>query len=103
MVEDNGDMRPLGGDVLTEGVDPTDRVLHQDRLVGLQGFNEYRTHSLSIPSQGLAILRLESRDRDQYKLIVSLVVETETDTLLSSVSISRPRPRLFLFQSRYRD
>ena len=33
-------------------------------------------------TQGLAILGLESRDRDQYKLIVSLVVETETETLL---------------------
>jgi hypothetical protein len=45
-------------------------------------------------AQGLAILGLESRDRDHYKLIVSLVVETETETLLSSVLISRPRPRL---------
>ena len=31
--------------------------------------------------QGLAILRLESRDRDWYRLISSLVVKTETETM----------------------
>ena len=39
--------------------------------------------------QGLSILWLESRDRDQYKLMVSLFVETET--------------RLYFPQSQYRD
>ena len=72
---------------------------------GLAGFGEYVQFGLRFAwlglEQGLAILELESRDRDQCKLIVSLVVETETETLLSSVSISRPRLRLFLFQSRY--
>jgi hypothetical protein len=40
------------------------------------------------PLQGIPILWLESRDQDQYNLIVSLVVDTKTETLLSSVSIS---------------
>jgi hypothetical protein len=53
--------------------------------------------------QGLAILGLESRDRDQYFLIVSLVVETKTETFLPEVSISRPIPRLYFPQSKYRD
>ena len=53
--------------------------------------------------QGLAILRLESRDRDQYFLIVGLVVETETETFLPVVSMSRPIPRLYFPQSQYRD
>ena len=39
--------------------------------------------------QGLAILGLESRDQDQYKLIVSVVVET--------------RPGFYFPQSQYRD
>ena len=53
------------------------------------------------PGQGLAILGLESRDRDQYYLIVGLVVETETETFLPVVSKSRPR--LYFPQSQYRD
>ena len=54
-------------------------------------------------SQGLAILGLESRDRDQYFLMVGLVVETENETFLPVVSMSRPIPRLCFPRSQYRD
>ena len=36
---------------------------------------------LSPLEQGMARLRLESRDRDWYRLISSLIVETETETM----------------------
>ena len=73
-------------------------VLFFSQIMGM-----YFMSMVVLMRQGLAILGLESGDRDQYFLIVGLVVETETETFLPVVSMSRPIPRLYFPQSQYRD